>query len=421
MLYTIISTLSITNGFSKNALKQAYQGQGCCPTQQNVPYNPCAIIRVPEYDASGFTCAQAADLHCNHADSEGMIFPSCSELCYGVHTGNCHAPPALPSSVAAIVIGSTDHTILEEALIATGLVTALQGDGNFTVFAPTDNAFEQYMQDLGGLTKAEFLALPGLSIILKNHVLMSTVLSGDIADGNSVVFTLSGTQVSVEKTQVVTFGGAIVTTADMTAHNGVVHVIDKVVHPPQDWFETVLDIVGDWKLDPTSDAMEVPNWQGGMDSVNGALNVGEARGTGNWWATTNNDVTTRACIFDDIYRFNADGTFQNILGDQTYLEEWQQGVSADGCGAPVAPHDGSNSATYTLTQDIFDTSNEGKLRIYGRGAFMGIAKVHNTGEDGAPEKDTIEYILTSFADNKMVLDINYGSGWWQYNFIKVTR
>ena len=50
-------------------------------------------------------------------------------------------------------------------------------------------------------------------------------------------------------------------------------------------------------------------------------------------------------LFDDHYVFNADGSFQNIMDGETWLEAWQ-GVESDQCGTPVAPHDGSNAATW---------------------------------------------------------------------------
>ena len=68
-----------------------------------------------------------------------------------------------------------------------------------------------------------------------------------------------------------------------------------------------------------------------------------ANATG-WWSNSADDVTTRACLFDDIFRFGEDGSFSNVMGSQTWLEGWQ-GVDGEQCGAPVAPHDGSNSAT----------------------------------------------------------------------------
>ena len=79
----------------------------------------------------------------------------------------------------------------------------------------------------------------------------------------------------------------------------------------------------------------------------GALQVGPTAGSGEWWSNTLEDVTTRACVFDDQYVFNADGSFQNVHGEETWLEVWQ-GVASDQCGAPVAPHDGSSAAPGNL-------------------------------------------------------------------------
>ena len=88
-----------------------------------------------------------------------------------------------------------------------------------------------------------------------------------------------------------------------------------------------------WRLSPEAGAMAV-----GWDAAN----------VGGWWSSSADDVTGRACLFDDEYVFNADGSFQNVMGDATWLEGWQ-GVS-EGCGAPIAPHDGSNSATYAFDE-----------------------------------------------------------------------
>ena len=67
-----------------------------------------------------------------------------------------------------------------------------------------------------------------------------------------------------------------------------------------------------------------------------SLGVGPTQGATNWWS---NDVSSgqRACYYDDTYVFNADGSFANVQGDETWLETWQEGVDAEGYGAPVAP------------------------------------------------------------------------------------
>jgi hypothetical protein len=153
---------------------------------------------------------------------------------------------------------------------------------------------------------------------------------------------------------------------------------------------------GDWYIDPTA----------------GALAVGPNADDLGWWSSSADDVTTRACLFDDIYRFGADGTFENILGDQTWLEGWQEGQEGEGCGTPIAPHDGSNPATYSYTDN--------SVTVSGSGAFLGLAKVHNTGEDGAPVDDTITYEVISVDDTYMTVHINFGPGIWAFRFINST-
>ena len=154
-----------------------------------------------------------------------------------------------------------------------------------------------------------------------------------------------------------------------------------------------------------------PTWAGDwiLDPVAGALAVGPNAGSvGQWYASSAGDVDTRDCLFDDIHRFNADGSYEQVMQDQTWLEGWQ-GVS-EGCGTPVAPHNGSNAATYTYT----DTS----VTVIGDGAFMGLAKVHNTGEDGVSGGE-ITYNVVSVDENYMVVNIAYLPGadnTWQFMF-----
>ena len=141
---------------------------------------------------------------------------------------------------------------------------------------------------------------------------------------------------------------------------------------------------GSWKLSP----------------VAGALGVGPSPGDYSWWSSSAEDATTRACLFDDEYVFNADGSFQNVQGSETWVETWQTDVTAEGCGAPVAPHDGSNAATWSLD------AAAGTITVSGSGAYLGLAKVHNGGEDGAPVDDMITYNYSLSADgNSMDITI----------------
>lgn len=120
---------------------------------------------------------------------------------------------------------------LATALEAAGLVDALKGEGPFTVFAPTDEAFSRLPQGaLDDLLKPENKA--ALSGVLTYHVVSGKVLSTDLKEGN--VITLDGGAVIVDfEGQGVKINDANVVQADITADNGVIHVIDKVLLPAE--------------------------------------------------------------------------------------------------------------------------------------------------------------------------------------------
>lgn len=138
----------------------------------------------------------------------------------------------LPATVVDIAVSSDDFSTLVAAVTEAELVETLSGEGPFTVFAPTNAAFEQALADLG-LTAEELLASPDLSGILTYHVVAGKILAADAiaADGTDVV-TVNGDTIAVSVVDGnVMIDGATVTTADLEAQNGVVHVIDSVILP----------------------------------------------------------------------------------------------------------------------------------------------------------------------------------------------
>ncbi|MDM7860386.1 glycoside hydrolase family 16 protein [Alteromonas sp. ASW11-36] len=158
-------------------------------------------------------------------------------------------------------------------------------------------------------------------------------------------------------------------------------------------------------------------WQ--VEPVAGSLGVGPARGDISWWAIDDAGVTTRACFYDDEYVFDRDGTFDNVLGDDTWLEAWQ-GVTGEECGTPVAPHDGAADYTWTYTEATEDT---GTLLIDGLGGYMGIPKAVNAGELPAVSVPAnVTYEVTWENDNTVIIDIEAGPGvWWRYRMIKTVQ
>ncbi|MFV0375703.1 MAG: hypothetical protein ACK5JD_00210 [Mangrovibacterium sp.] len=168
----------------------------------------------------------------------------------------------------------------------------------------------------------------------------------------------------------------------------------RLVTPPV----STSPLAGTWKMLPEA----------------GAMGVGPSLGDISWWSNTAAGVSTRACFFDDRYVFGTDGSFSNVLGSETWVEVWQ-GASADGCGAPVAPHDGSAVASYTYD------ATAGTVTIDGAGAYLGIPKAYSGGELTSPSGavSSITYNISLSDDNDaMTLDINIGSGWWRFKLVK---
>ncbi|MDB4315658.1 fasciclin domain-containing protein [Cyclobacteriaceae bacterium] len=157
----------------------------------------------------------------------------------------------------------------------------------------------------------------------------------------------------------------------VTNVNGIIHVIAGFLTPmkpeaPENPME------GTWTLAP----------------VAGALAVGPATDDLSWWSSDAAAVTTRDCHFDDQYVFDAGTMSTNDAGEEiwsgeytiltdgsTWLEPGQEGVDAEGCGTPVAPHDESNAPfTYEVNVDAETVT------LYGVGAYFGLAKATNEGE-----------------------------------------
>jgi hypothetical protein len=152
-----------------------------------------------------------------------------------------------------------------------------------------------------------------------------------------------------------------------------------------------------------------------MAPMAGALMVGPEPYDGSWWSSSADDVTTRACFFDDEYVFMPDGSFMNIMDGATWLETWQ-GVDADGCGAPVAPHDGMTPATWAMDEEA------GTLTLSGVGAFLGIPKVFTGGEltDPADAPETITYNYTLSDNNQtLTLVVSIGTGYWTFTLVDI--
>ena len=127
-------------------------------------------------------------------------------------------------------VGAGSFTTLVAAVEAAGLVETLKGEGPFTVFAPTDDAFAALPAGT-----VDNLLLPEnrdqLVAVLTYHVIPGRVMSADIAGQTLEVETVQGSTININATSGVMIDGATVTAADIEASNGVIHVIDQVILP----------------------------------------------------------------------------------------------------------------------------------------------------------------------------------------------
>lgn len=148
-------------------------------------------------------------------------------------------PQPQPQSIVEIASADAQFSILVDALQRVNLVSVLEGAGPFTVFAPTNAAFQALGVDLNTISDED------LTEILLYHVLGGKVTSSQILDGQTYVSTAAATgpndtalSMLIEKAGgIVTINGSInVSTADIDATNGVIHVVDAVITP--------LDVVG---------------------------------------------------------------------------------------------------------------------------------------------------------------------------------
>ncbi|ATX67563.1 fasciclin domain-containing protein [Roseinatronobacter bogoriensis] len=132
-----------------------------------------------------------------------------------------------PGDIVDIAAGNEAFSTLVAAVTAAGLVDTLKGEGPFTVFAPTDEAFAALPE---GTVEGLLEDIPALTAILTYHVVPGTVMSGDLEDG-MMAETVNGASVTIGVGETVTVDGATVIQADIEASNGVIHVIDSVILP----------------------------------------------------------------------------------------------------------------------------------------------------------------------------------------------
>jgi len=142
--------------------------------------------------------------------------------------------PEMPKTIVDIAVEDGRFTTLVAAVQAAGLVDTLKSEGPFTVFAPTDDAFAALP---AGTVEGLLADIPALTDILLYHVVAGKVMAADVVvlDGQSAETALVGKSISikVDGDKVILNDNVNVIITDIETSNGVIHVIDAVLLPPQ--------------------------------------------------------------------------------------------------------------------------------------------------------------------------------------------
>ncbi len=142
------------------------------------------------------------------------------------------AAPAFAQDMDIVdtAVGAGTFTTLVAAVTAAGLVDTLKGEGPFTVFAPSDAAFAALPAGtVEDLLKPE--NKDKLTALLTYHVIAGKVMAADLTEGMKAA-TVNGAEVTITLDGGAKVNGATISTADIAAKNGVIHVIDAVIMPP---------------------------------------------------------------------------------------------------------------------------------------------------------------------------------------------
>ena len=157
------------------------------------------------------------------------------------------------NNIVDVALGNEDFSMLVALLQKADLVSALQGEGPFTVFAPTDAAFEKLLAALD-ISASDLMQQPDLAKVLLYHVVQGKAMSGDLQDGMQLT-TLNGESLTVDLTDGVQINSSTVVLADIQAINGVVHVIDEILVPTN---FTLQNVIEDTEIPYTGVASQLP-------------------------------------------------------------------------------------------------------------------------------------------------------------------
>ena len=305
-------------------------------------------------------------------EMNGQTFTGCYNL--ATHTlttvsqEECEAYMWTPAMDIAMTAQSTTiHNSLVAALAQAELVATVQGDGPFTVFAPTDGAFAEAGIDLAALDNEEGKAL--LTDILLYHVVSGAVPSSAVTDG-LLAAAVNGDDLTFSVGEGVMVNDANVVLADVPASNGVIHVIDKVLMPPAEVDTSECDVI--IGIDDTGLAYDKPYvevdvgatvcWIWNDESM--AHNVAQIAmegDTSRYMSGVYSGESMKSVDFR--YTFDVDQTFNYIC--EPHATSGMAGQIVVGEGSIVEPEEESNN-TPGFSAGIAALAVIGALMIAGR-------------------------------------------------------
>ena len=305
-------------------------------------------------------------------EMNGQTFTGCYNLATHTFTmvsqEECEAYMWTPAMDIAMTAQSTTiHNSLVAALAQAELVATVQGDGPFTVFAPTDDAFAEAGIDLAALDNEEGKAL--LTDILLYHVVSGAVPSSAVTDG-LVAAAVNGDDLTFSVGEGVMVNDANVVLADVPASNGVIHVIDKVLMPPAEVDTSECDVI--IGIDDTGLAYDKPYvevdvgatvcWIWNDESM--AHNVAQIAmegDTSRYMSGVYSGESMKSVDFR--YTFDVDQTFNYIC--EPHATSGMAGQIVVGEGSIVEPEEESNN-TPGFSAGIAALAVIGALMIAGR-------------------------------------------------------
>jgi uncharacterized surface protein with fasciclin (FAS1) repeats len=235
---------------------------------------------------------------CSSTDDSSAAQPG------GGTTADAGSNPTTSKDIVDTAIATGNFKTLVGAVQGAGLEATLRGSGPFTVFAPTDAAFEKVPSFL--VTKLVSAPYKGeLGLILKYHVLSSSVKAADLLGKTSSPSTVAGGKLAVDGSggKVVINGAVNVTTPDVAATNGVIHVVDGVLLP------TIVDTAAGYDDGTTKFSTLVT-------AVTAADLVATLSGSGTFTVFAPTDKA-----FADLAAAIGDTAFNTILADKAKLQK----------------------------------------------------------------------------------------------------